>query len=250
MMEKVNYVIERVFGNSNSNENEEKEMCVMGNNANGLGSFGSGMETVANLTKIAANLTEKTNRKQTPPPEKRTPQPATNQTVEVKISEPNASKQDAPKKTETHIHKEFPEGRALTSEECAVRMKMTEMEMEDREKEREFRRWLNESYINDRRNERDYSRRRIEEKERRERRVGTGLLIAGGLLTAAGVAGYIYYNRANSRYANPTGLGLPASQGCMTPGYVSKPRHRQQKNQAINKPAKPKVAIQVKGEVK
>lgn len=102
------------------------------------------LETVANVTKMAANLSEskKNDQKRENRSEYRggntTQQPHT-QTVEVKVGGDtgNQKPQVIEKRPETHIHKHFPDNRALTEDECKLEKFRIEMEYAEKDKERQ-----------------------------------------------------------------------------------------------------------------
>ena len=181
-----------------------------------------GMETVNNLTKVAANLTD--NKQQKPEPQKpdHNNQPH-NQTVEVKVGETNPS-QSKPmvirEKSETHIHKTFPDQRELSARECEVETLRLKNEHELKMKELDFH--MNTEAMNrkDRLEREEYERKERERRRERERKTARkiciGCCIAG--VVAVGFAAYDFYT--GSRNPEDRKLFLRASNPVKTEGTV------------------------------
>lgn len=167
--------------------------------------FSKGLETLANATRIASNLTEGKPKE----PEKPMNQPH-NQTVEVKVGGENTEAKKPvilKEKHETHIHKPFPDGRALTAEECAIEKLRIEKEYEEKQAEREYRIWLEEENRKERREREAREREEAERRRAEDRKFYKRLGIITGILGAAGLgyAGYCRYtdsrNAAGGRMA-------------------------------------------------
>jgi len=99
-----------------------------------------GIETLANLSKLAANVTDaKSAAKQTTEPKQDISSQPHTQTVEVKVgSEQDKKPTVIREKPETHVHNYFPENRELSERECQVREMQLKFEAEEKDKAREF----------------------------------------------------------------------------------------------------------------
>ena len=177
----------------------------------------NGLELINNLSKVTANVT-------TPKaPDQKTyregdkfDQPHS-QTVEVKVGNPD---QTAPKpvvvheKKETHIHKPFPEGRQLTTEECEVEKLRIQLEYEAKKD--------NLAYLAKMDEERNKARREREAEERKERerrreenkKSNRKLLIFGGAVLAGlvGVTAYGIYTDSRRSCGSRLALQQPSTQ--------------------------------------
>ncbi len=179
-----------------------------------------GIETVANLSKIASNLTE--NHKPQPPkpalPERKpdtTNQPHT-QTVEVKIGDPgNQNQQKPPREKPQPVippTKMFPDGRELSERECDVAKIQIANDQEYRMAEMKYRMAAEERNREERREREEYERKERERKREEEKRRNKRRFILGGFMAAAfvGLTGYACYtDYRNSQNAK---LSLPASK--------------------------------------
>lgn len=170
--------------------------------------FTKGLETLANATKIASNLTET---KPAQPVEKPQNQPH-NQTVEVKVGDQGESKKPVilKEKHETHIHKPFPDGRTLTVEECAIERLRIEKEYEEKQAEREYRIWLEEEARKERKEKEARERAEAEKREAYRKKFRRRFGIFAGILGVAGM-GYAGY-RIHTGAWNPAGWGLAVQQ--------------------------------------
>ena len=93
------------------------------------------------------------------------------QVVQVQLGDPNAPKTPVvppvvKKKKETHIHREFPEDRAMTDAECSLALEKAKMEHELKVKEMEYRKAKEEQ---DRKDRLEREARMREERERHEK---------------------------------------------------------------------------------
>lgn len=175
------------------------------------------IEAISNVTKLAVNVTDPNKNK----PEKKeyrsnqTSQPH-NQTVEVKVGE---GIQQVPqptiieKKAETHIHKDFPDNRPLTDEECKVKTHIADLEDADKEKERAFKMKVLEMELAERKEQAEYERAEAERRREEARKAGKRALIIGGIFggIALGIIGYDIYT--SSRSSKTSRLALQPGKG-------------------------------------
>lgn len=142
------------------------------------------LDMAGNITKIAANLSEKKDPK--PTPTNKTDDnsnKATTGTQSVNVMVDSGKKRE-PKPIEKHIHT-FPENRALTSEECELDLKKAQMEYELKKSEQIF---------NQKWDERSWQY-KLEQEKKNEKK-GKVRRIIGGILIAVGVGsvGYSIYS--------------------------------------------------------
>ena len=177
--------------------------------------FTKSLDAINTAGKIVANLTDP--KKPQQPANLPQPKPNNNnqphtQTVEVKVGNPDGQK-DKPvilhEKKETHVHKAYPDGRALSKDECEVEKLRIQTAHENMKEEREYNREM-ESYRREERREREeYERaekeRAREERKRRERK-GTIICTTLGLAALAAGVYCVYTDYRNTR--NPK---LPVS---------------------------------------
>lgn len=166
----------------------------------------NGAETLKNVSRIAANLT---NPAQNHPQEKKLEnmnQPHT-QTVEVKVGDTNPQQkpQVVHEKKETHIHKAFPDQRELTERECQVKELELRNEHEYRMQELKFRMLIDEQ---DRRDRKEREERRRAQERRFARNMGIGFTVAG--IVAVGCIAADFYT--NTWLPKHGGMALPAQQ--------------------------------------
>lgn len=192
-----------------------------------------GVQTVKNLSQVAANLTKPAPKPQQPQEKKQetTNQPHT-QTVEVKVGEqsPNPKPVIVKEKSETHVHHHFPENRELSDRECAVRELELKQNFELETKRLEMRSYEAELDRRDRkereeREEKDRQRRR-EDARRRNRRAA----VVAGVVGVAGLAviGYCVYTdsrrpggpRLSISWGNCNTNSTPAEQPIKVEGKV------------------------------
>ncbi len=158
-------------------------------------------ETLGDAVKLAANLTEsaKNVTKLPPSDNSNNTQSNPNQTVQIQIADP--SKKEEPKHTvvykkpETHIHKDFPDNRALTDAECQLALKKAEMEWDLKMKQQEYDRERQDAERRDRLAREAQDRKIAEEKRIKEEKKAKIRGIVGGIFAALGVGlvGYSMY---------------------------------------------------------
>jgi len=164
-----------------------------------------GLETVNNITKIFSNVTDPNKN----PPEKKsqykggdsTNQPHT-QTVEVKVGDQgNDNKKPVilKEKTETHIHKHFPDNRALSPEECEIEKMRLTLEYQEKDKEREHQIFLDNRAREEAKEAEEKARERFEKEEERRKKRDKRMLIVGSILAGVGLVGTGYYLYTDSR---------------------------------------------------
>lgn len=179
-----------------------------------------GVQTVKNLSQVAANLTKPAPKPQQPQEKKSetTNQPHT-QTVEVKVGEqsPNPKPVIVKEKSETHVHHHFPENRELSDRECAVRELELKQNFELETKRLDMRSYEAELDRRDRkereeREEKDRQRRR-EDARRRNRRAA----VVAGIVGVAGLAAIGYYIYTDSRNPGSARLSISWGNGKNTP---------------------------------
>lgn len=176
------------------------------------------LETSANVSKIISHMTTEKKaeeKKENNPTETNSTNQPHTQMVEVKVG--NDSEKDKQpvilkEKHETHVHKPYPEGRALSKDECEVeKLRITTAQAEAREA-REYNLVMEERARKERKERDDYARqeneRRREERRKRERRG----LIYGSIFAASclGIAGYCLYTDYRSSRAAGLSVQKPA----------------------------------------
>ena len=178
------------------------------------------MDLAGSAMKIAANLTEKKEKPAPKPNVERLPQLDDNsnkaqtgsQSVIVAVDK---GKKKEPKPVEQHIH-EFPENRALTTEECELALKKAQMQYElEKSRQEHLIKCDNLNWQH-----------QIEMEKKNERK-GKIRRIIGGILVAAGVGtvGYSIYTDYRNRQnmppvANPVPKALPNPVPVKTEGKV------------------------------
>lgn len=188
----------------------------------GAETMNKAIEMVANVAKTTANLTETEKKGKREKNSWQNKGGDTNnqqhqQTVEVHVGE--QKEQQKPmiikEKPETHIHKHFPDNRALTKEECDLEQIRIKLDFEEKERERAFRREMNMIDRTDRkeREERERIERLRKEEEQKKRRKARN--IAAGIIGTAmlGCLGYAFYtdfrdNQTRRNAALPEGSVL------------------------------------------
>ncbi len=172
----------------------------------------NGIQTMKNLTQVAANLTKEHKPQQEKPKQENTNQPHT-QTVEVKVGEQTpASKPIIVKeKPETHVHKYFPDNRELSDRECGVREMELKQEHEYKMRELDHRIMLDAQARQDRKEREERAEKDRERRRERDRRAMRNICIGVGAVcvVAAGVAAYNLYT--DSRGTGGRRLFIPAS---------------------------------------
>ena len=181
----------------------------------------NGMEILKNTTTLAAKVATAGNNGNQQQKKPDNLNQAHNQTVEVKLGEPSADYHKPivlHEKKETHIHKPFPEGRALSDQECEIEKLRLENEHELKMKELNFR-IQQEDYARIERKERE-DRERKEREARRERerkfnrRLGIGFAAIG--VVGLGAIGWDLYTNSRRNAGGRMALREPAGNGAGT----------------------------------
>jgi hypothetical protein len=177
--------------------------------------FGKALDAVNTMGKVAANLTE--NKKQSAPQNNPPKQDKTNtnqphtQTVEVKVGDPDRKEKPVVvhEKNETHVHKAYPDGRALSKDECEVEKIRINTAHENNKEEREYQLTLERERRAERREREEYERgereRRLAEKKKSDRRFWTIF----GIFAAASMVGIGYCLYTDYRTSRAAGLPVP-----------------------------------------
>ena len=182
-------------------------------------------DTLGDAMKLAANLSEATKKenKMDHITDNSTTQTQTNpnQTVQIQIADPNQPKPEKKpviirEKPETHIHKEFPDDRALTDKECELALAKAKMNHE-----LEIMRMDKKAYADElnRRDRLEREARELKEREERrkkqEKRQKIGAIIAGifGVAAAAAVGYGIYSDNRNQRAGMANATTTPPIPG-------------------------------------
>ena len=170
----------------------------------------NGVEAAKNVSRVLANLTDNKPKTQ---PEKKTEnmnQPHT-QTVEVKVGEqqPAAKPTIIKEKSETHVHKVFPDQRELSERECQVREMELKNEHELKMTELKYRIQLEEENRKERREREEYERKERERRRERERKYSRRVCIGMGVLGVAAIGCYAYDLYTNSRGLKGRRVALP-----------------------------------------
>ena len=160
--------------------------------------IGKCVDMASNVSKLAANVTA---------PKANAPKPAEktedsnmnqphNQTVEVKVGNPEENRKPVilKEKTETHIHKVFPDNRELNEKECEIERRERE---EYARKERERRRESDKKFF---------------------RRMGIGIGI--GATALVGFAVYDYYTHSRNSQRYKLSSGQPGGEPVTAEGTV------------------------------
>ena len=140
----------------------------MENNDRSFKAFTESMAALANISKVAANVTDPEKKKEKPANENLNQQHQ--QSVNVLVGE-QEKKPSVPiivkEKPETHIHKRFPDNRALTKDECDLEVTRLKLEFEEAERERAYRKEMEEKYMKERKErEEKYMKERKEREEK------------------------------------------------------------------------------------
>lgn len=159
-----------------------------------VNTLGSAVKLAANLSEKKPEVTDSSNNTVTNP----------NQTVQIQIKD---EKKEEPKpmiihdKQETHIHKEFPEERALTDSECALAKERLRVQEQKDIREFEFKKY---KYDLDRKDmealqnrvQQYYEKQEAKNEKRRKVRI-----ILGGIFAALGATAIGYSIYADNRNA-------------------------------------------------
>ena len=173
--------------------------------------------TLSDAVKLAANLSENVKEKkdmQHISDDSNNNQSNPNQQVQIHIGEQDSKKKEEPvvihEKPETHIHKEFPDDRALSDKECDLALAKAKMENDYKNKELEYRQYRAEQERRDRIAKEELERKDREERRIREEKKAKIRGIIGAVLGVLGAAGlgYCIYSDARS---NKSGAIMPAT---------------------------------------
>ena len=212
--------------------------------------FNKSLETINTAGKIVANLTDPKRPQSQPnnPPPKGGDKSSNNQphtqTVEVKVGDPENRNKPMVihEKKEEHIHKTYPDDRAMSKEECEVEKLRIQTAHENAKEDREFRLQMDERDRKERRERDEYERRRREEAAAAKKKSDRRFWICASLFGAAflGATGYFIYDD----YRNSRITGLPVQE----PITSLKIKYGNKSNP--NKPAKSSKPILAEGSVK
>ena len=185
------------------------------------------MDTLSDATKLAANLSENVKEKkdmQHISDDSNNSVQNPNQQVQIHIGDPEGKKKEEPvvihEKPETHIHKEFPDERALTADECDLALKKAQMENDLKVREMEYRRQKEEMDRRDRLFREEQERKDREESRIRNDKKNKIRGIVGVVLGALGLAGLGYAIYADSRDQRNIQLAPPQVPSISAEGKV------------------------------
>lgn len=189
--------------------------------------FNKAAEIAKNITRVAANVTDPNN-KPKPQQEKKTEnmnQPHT-QTVEVKVGEQNPAQKPTiiKEKSETHVHKVFPDQRELSERECNVRELELRNEHEYKMEELHWRMQMEAENRKERKERDERDRKEREERRQRDRKFARNLGIGLGAVgvVTVGLAIYDYYtNSRNPKIGGGTAREPQAVNAIPAEGTVS-----------------------------
>lgn len=172
----------------------------------------NGMETLKNISKLAENISSNKNPVKQEKKEDNTNQPH-NQMVEVKVGNPEENRKPMilKEKNETHIHKTFPDDRALSEAECEIEKIRLTNDHELKMKELEFRIAQETAAREDRKEREEYARKERERRQEQDKKFFRRLgWIAGGVaVVGLGCAAYDIYT--SSRGIKKPGISIHKS---------------------------------------
>lgn len=173
--------------------------------------------TLSDAVKLAANLSENAKEKkdmQHISDDSNNNQSNPNQQVQIHIGEQDSKKKEEPvvihEKPETHIHKEFPDDRALSDKECDLALAKAKMENDYKNKELEYRQYRAEQERRDRIAKEELERKDREERRIREEKKAKIRGIIGAVLGVLGAAGLGYCIYSDAR-ANKSNMIMPST---------------------------------------
>lgn len=171
------------------------------------------LDTLGNVTKIAANLSEtkKDPPKTIPVGDSDNSNKATTGSQNIQLHVDTGKKKE-PKPVEKHIH-EFPENRPLTEQECELALKKAQMEYE-----------LKKDAQNQVNKAMDREWELLRERERKNERKAKIRRIVGGILIAAGIGGLgysIYADYRDNKNATVAPKALPEGNNINAEGTVN-----------------------------
>ena len=167
------------------------------------------MNTLSDATKLAANLSESAKEKKDMPhvsDDSNNSVQNPNQQVQIHIGDPEGKKKEEPvvihEKLETHIHKEFPDDRALTADECSLSLKKAEMEHDFKLREMEMQRQREELDRRDRLAREEQERKDKEEarvRNEKKSKVRTAIAAVLAVISAVGIGYGIYADNRDQK---------------------------------------------------
>lgn len=180
-----------------------------------MDTFGDTMKVAANLTDVVKKDTPKTSDENN---SKASNTSNPNQTVQIQIAD-EGRKKDEPvvihEKPETHIHKDFPDNRALTDKECELALQKAKMENELKTRQMELNSYREEIERKDRLAREAQERKDAEERRIRNEKKGKVHMIFGGIVAAlgAGLIGYSIWSDSKKPAGSGTKLNITAGSG-------------------------------------
>lgn len=150
------------------------------------------VDTLGDALKLAANLSEA--KKDTDNSSASLSNP--NQTVQIQMTPMPKEEDQKPKiireKPVTHIHKEFPDNRALTDAECNLALEKAKMENDIKRREMEYRQMRDDISRRDRLAKEEQERKDREERRIRNEKRSKRRAVVAGIFGAviAGLTGY------------------------------------------------------------
>ena len=197
-------------------ENKANEVVKMSENV-----VSKGLETLANVTKLAANVTNPANKQ----PKKedrrqdnrdnRSIQNPHNQTVEVKVGQENPKPQIIEQKPEIHIHRHFPDNRALTLDECKIEEMRLKLEFEEKDKERQYKLLIRKQDVERLKEIEADAKKERQERERKAARKRKIRYIIGGIagVGLVGLTAYCWYTDSRRPEAGRNNMQLRIETG-------------------------------------
>lgn len=158
------------------------------------------VDTLGDALKLAANLTDKADRKAAADNSNNTIS-TPNQTVQIQLASDNSKKESEqsairkPQKPVIIVKKDFPENRPLTPEECSLALEREKMANAYKIQEFEYRKLMDEITRRDRLAKEERDRKDKEEREKKAekwRKIKTVIACVAGVL-GAGAVGYSMY---------------------------------------------------------
>lgn len=176
---------------------------------------GKCIDMASNVSKLASTVATKKETKQMEKQDELGMVQPHNQTVEVKVGNPEEAKKPVilKEKTETHIHKVFPDNRELTEKECELEKVRLQNEHDLKMKELEFKIKTEENNRLDRKEREDYARREHEKRQERERKFSRRLGIGVGIGAVALLGLAVYDICTDPRRAEHNKFSIRITKG-------------------------------------
>lgn len=174
-------------------------------------------EALGNALKLAANLSDVVKMKPNVEPDNSNnanTQQNPNQTVQIKIGDSEKPKtvgnrcyipaKVVRKQPETHIHKDFPDNRALTEAECNLALEKAKMENALKIQQMEYRKFMDEICRKDRLAKEEQERKDREERRKKNEKKAKVKAIIGGIFAVlgAGALGYAIWSDSKKGSCN------------------------------------------------